>query len=211
MKTFKAAALLSSMDTAERRRFREYITLPLFNREQYVVVLFDLVEPALQQLPDNQAIFSHLYPGQAFNDGRIRYLKAQLYALLRKFIFLKQPGMLFEDVAVFQYFREKKLFDLYEKEQNKQQSDQPDKAPADSAAYLHRYFLAFEWHNFHTQTNRVATVYLDQLNLNLDTFYIIEKLKLACTAFNLRRLYKVQVETSLLEPLLAQLQQQRMY
>lgn len=206
MKTFKAAAILARMDDHERALFRQFIGQPLFNKEQYVVALYDFIASQPDNPPDNPAIFERLYPGEAFNDGRVRYLKAQLFALVKAFLFLKQPEALFEDVAVFRYLRDQKLTDLYAKEQNKLQSGNLNELPADSAAYLHRYFLAFEWHNHHTKTNRVATEYLEQLNLNLDVFFIIEKLKLACTAFNLRRLYNVQAGTTLLEPILQHIQ-----
>ena len=211
MKSFKASAILAGMSASDRVLFRQFIGLPLFNKEQYVIALYDMIAGQLQQLPGNAAIFAHLYPGEAFNDGRIRYLKAQLYTLLRKFIFLHLPEMLFEDAAVLRYLREKKLADLYRKEENKLQADLQTTLPTDSMTYLHRYFLFFEWHNFHTKTNRVATAYLEQLNLNADLFFIIEKLKLACTAFNLRRLYNVHAETSLLEPILLHIQARQLY
>lgn len=211
MKTFKAISILRAMTENERALFRQFIGLPLFNREQYVAALFDAVAPRLHSPPDNTAIFAQLYPGEPFNDGRIRYLKAQLFALLKHFIFLQQRDALFEDVAVFRYIREKKLDDLYRKEQNKLHSGERSGTPENSAAYLRRYFLSFEWHNHHTKTNRIATEYLDQLNLNLDLFFIIEKLKLACTAFNLRRLYTVQADTSLLDPILHHIQAERLH
>ena len=185
MKTFKALAILEQMSENDRNLFRHFAGLPLFNKEQYVLALYDVVVPELQQPPGNAAIFARLYPGEPFNDGRIRYLKAQLYALLRKFIFLRRPDVLFEDVSALRYLREKGLTGLYHKEEHKLQSDLRSELPADSQTYLHRYFLFFEWHNYHTRTNRVATEYLEQLNLNADLFFIIEKLKLACTAFNL--------------------------
>ena len=210
MKTFKAVAILEVMGEKERSLFRQFLALPLFNKEQFVVALYDLIIPQLHHPPDNAAIFAQLYPGETYNDGRVRYLKAHLYAQLRKFLFLNQPEMLFEDVAMLQYLREKKLTDLYRKEQNKLQTHFQASLPTDSVSYLHRYFLSFEWHNFHTRTNRVATEYLEQLNLNLDVFFIIEKLKLACTAFNLRRLYNVQADTSLLEPILLHIQEQQL-
>lgn len=199
------------MNERERAVFRGFIGLSLFNKEQYVVALYDLIAPDLQHPPGNTAIFAQLYPGEPFNDGRVRYLKARLYTLLRQFIFLNLPEMLFEDVAVLRYLRENKLAELYRKEQNKLEAGLRENPAADTVSYLHRYFLSFEWHNHHTKTNRVATQYLEQLNLNLDLFFLVEKLKLACTAFNLKRLYNVQADTSLLEPLLLHIQAQQLY
>lgn len=211
MKNFKALTILAAMSEKERALFRQFAAMPQFNREQYVTALYDLVAPALAAAPDNAAIFARLYPGEPFNDGRVRYLKAQLYALLRRFLYLNQDDLLFEDAAVLRFLQEKKLVDLYRKEENKLQADQRDVLPTESAEYLRRYFLFFEWHNYHTRTKRIATEYLEQLNLNADLFFIIEKLKLACTAFNLRRLYKVQAETSLLEPVLQHVREHHLY
>lgn len=211
MKTFKALTILASMSEKDRAFFRQFAGAPLFNKEQNVTALYDLVVPALDDPPDNAALFAQLYPGEPFNDGRMRYLKAQLYSLLRKYLFVRQPDMLFEDAAVLRYLQEKKLDDLYRKEENKLQADLQAEWPTESAAYLRRYFLYFEQHNYHTKTNRVATEYLEQLNLNADLFFIVEKLKLACTALNLRRLYKVQAETSLLEPILQHVQASRLH
>ena len=211
MKTFKALSLLEAMSDNERAFFRQFIAFPLFNKEQYVVALYEVIARQLNAPPDNAAIFARLYPGEPFNDGRIRYLKAQLFSLLKQFIFFTQRGILFEDVAVFRYLREKKLTELYQKEQNKLQADRQALPPESSASYLYRYALAFEWHNYHTKTNRVATEYLAQLNQNLDVFFIVEKLKLACTAFNLQRLYNVQADTSLLEPILLHIQARQLH
>ena len=211
MKIFKAFAILECMSAGERALFRRFIEMPLFTKEQYIIALFDIIASPPDSPPGNEVIFSQLYPGETFNDGRIRYLKARLYTLLRKFIHLNQGDVLFEDVAVLRYLRENKLTDLYRKEQNRLEAEGRAGPPEDSVSYLHRYFLSFEWHNFHTKTNRVATEYLEQLNLNADLFFIIEKLKLACTAFNLRRLYNVQIETSLLEPLLLHIQSRELY
>lgn len=202
MKKHKTWLLIQSLSDQERRSFRQCLSMEQFNREQYVTRLFDLLLQQHASANDNKSIFAQLYPEDKFNDGRIRYLKTQLFRLLKKFIFLQQPQMLFEDVAIFSYLREKKLAGLYQKEENKIKSLIQQHEPDDSQGYLQRYFLSFEWHNFHTKTNRIATEYLEQLNLNLDLFFIIEKLKLACTAFNLQRLYKVQAETSLIEPIL---------
>lgn len=211
MKNFKALEILACMSESDRSLFRQFIGLPLFNKEQYVIALFDLLVRHRYLPPGNAAIFEQIYPGETFNDGRVRYLKAQLYALLKKFIFQSRRDMLFEDIAALRYFREKKMTGLYRKEQNKLQADRQAHSPEDSVSYLHRYFLSVEWHNFHTRTNRVATEHLEQLNLNIDLFFIIEKMKLACTAFNLRRLYNVQADTSLLEPILLHIQSEQLY
>lgn len=210
MKNFKAWEIIEGFSSREKVLFRQFAGLEMVCREKYVIQLYDLLIASTEDTPDNPAIFSALYPGEQFNDSRIRYLKAQLFSLLKKYIFLQYPDMLFEDLAVFRLLREKKLLNLYRKEEQKCTTENNLQVPEKSMDYLHRYFRAFEWHNHNTKTNRIATEYLEQLNLNIDLFFIIEKLKLACTSHNLQRLYKVQVQTSLLEPVLVYVQSENL-
>ncbi len=81
--------LLKSLSSSELNRFEEFIFSPFFNKNKIVKSLFDCLK---KHSPDylsgcsKHEIFSKLFPGEQYNDEKIRNVMSDLFNLSKKFI-----------------------------------------------------------------------------------------------------------------------------
>ena len=78
--------LLKHLTEEELSRFEKFINSPYFNTSAKICELYTHIKVSADQPPDKQKIFSLLYPGEKYNDARLRKLLSELKKLYDKFL-----------------------------------------------------------------------------------------------------------------------------
>lgn len=86
----KAVKILSKFSDSELRRFVKFCNSPYFNSNKDVVKLFTYLKKFHPDFTSNnlkiESVFGKLYPGEKFNEGKIRNIISDLGALLEDFL-----------------------------------------------------------------------------------------------------------------------------
>ena len=93
MKDSKPLYFLRRLTSVERKRFREYVASPFFNRREDVGRLLEVLEKRYingKKGGEDEAVFADVYPGEKFNKTRHKNLKTTFLNLLIDFMALTE-------------------------------------------------------------------------------------------------------------------------
>lgn len=207
MKTTKLYYYLHSLDPEDRKGFREYLGSPLFNRNQTLLQVFDLLEEHIIENPidvPRASFYQLLYPGKTFKPKRLRNLLWETLDLLMDYMTLKefqQEPNLREALRLRAFNRgdrDNYFANLYKKAHEKLSS-----RPIQSTTFLDRFHLYSEYNQFtNRRPKRTANPNLTELHLSLDHYYLTEKLRFACIALNQERITGIKTELPFIDSVL---------
>ncbi|NOS83558.1 MAG: hypothetical protein HOP31_00325 [Ignavibacteria bacterium] len=78
--------LFKHLSKEEIQKFEKFISSPYFNNSTKVTELFALMKIAGQEKLHKQRLFSSLYPGEKYNDSRMRKILSDLNKIFEKFL-----------------------------------------------------------------------------------------------------------------------------
>lgn len=187
MDNSKLYTILNHFDKYEQNRCRKYIQSPYFNRSEELMTLYDLFVEALNKnnnaALEKAAIWQHLQADKPYDDTRFRKYCSDLLKLVEGYLGqeayeaspLKKANFLMEELG------KRKMEELYASSirQARRLSDQ---LPHRSARF---YFQQYEIEqNYYAltefETKRRDRSNIEKIALNLDIFYISEKLRMLC-------------------------------
>lgn len=190
MKDSKPVYFLRRLSSSERKRFREYVASPYFNRREDVVTLLEVLEGRYisgKKGGEDEAIFGLVYKGDTFNKTRFKNLKTTFLNLLVDF--MAQSEYQADTAAQNQYFlrklnqtQEEKYFSGYfEKARTKL-----EKLPlSESDLFQERMALAEIYNEFQArQPRRGSEDHLQAAIDHLGNSFLIRMLKHIIHAFN---------------------------
>jgi hypothetical protein len=187
MNNTKLIQLLATLSTRERTRFGQYVHSPFFNRHKKLIALFEWLKVFAPDFfhpqCNRQEAWRAMYPNRRYDELRLNNFIANLYRLLLQFLayleYEKQP-LIAHDL----------LFEaLHQRSAHKQLSTNANRIQQllnKKSTESYEYFLAKSALN--RQLDRIAlqgqerkyTDHLQKESDNLDVFYGINKLRLAC-------------------------------
>lgn len=202
MKTTKLETILLALTAAKKNRFLKFLASPYFNVNNDILGLVKLII-TLQKTnkqQQRQEVFSSLFGETEYNDLKLRKLYSDSVAK-------------FEDFLVFEAIKDNKLayhellleqIHFYQLDiiQDKAKNNaityykrHPEKA---SEYYVQKYKLEKNIFNLSSEYEKKKikkggkrNLNIQQLNHDLDTFYVIEKLRLACDLIAWQRIFKI--------------------
>jgi hypothetical protein len=78
--------LLQYLDNEEKDKFGKFIRSPYFNTRHQLVQVFNILAVKNDKILDNKELFQSLYPGEKYNDTRIRKVVSDFSSIFEKFI-----------------------------------------------------------------------------------------------------------------------------
>ncbi len=188
----KLVTTLQSLTADELVRVGQFLQSPYLNPDPNNQDLHNLWNYLSQGLADTseeyfdrQKVYAAVFQHDEVYKSKLEKLMSQLYAQVRKFLIYEQieSGMSEsrELLYLLEAFGERRLskqFDLvYKKLKAVSKTN-----PADSAAYLYEYFtLEQKIAEFQLiDNNRRTDLNLPELHFHLDSYYLLQKLELAC-------------------------------
>jgi hypothetical protein len=210
----KIIQLLKACKAEELPWLRRYLASPYLNRR---AVPGALLEALLEHWPDfalplpsKEALFSVVFPGQAFDDKAWRYMLSDLDALVEAFLVdqakqHQQADQLEQALAVLsERGLEKSLRHV-----QRQAEDWMSRAPHRDDAYFrfaHQYFD--QQHRYFARKGvRKNDEALQQASDSLDRYYVLGKLRYACAMLERQHILQGDFDTGISEAWLRHLEE----
>lgn len=203
MRATKLWEWLEMLDAREQRRLQRFVHSPYFNANPDLGRLLDLL---LANEDDKSTLWTALFPGEAYDDLRLRHLCSDLLELCAQELAmhrLREQASL-QEVEVLRSLRTRGADGLYTFFARKYARRQDAQPPATAEDFLLRHRSETEQNAWLEQhANRSGTSRLQEALDHLDDFYILSKLKYACTALNNQKVVDQPLALALMPALLA--------
>lgn len=191
MRGSKLYSTIVQLDGFELNRLHRFVLSPYFNRNEAIIRLFEWIKRDLKQEEaevSKEEIWNLLYDGkEEYDDGRFRKLQSDLLKLIESYY--AQESFEANPVHKAKYLLET----IHDKNLEKIQSgalktaqrlieEQPYK-PA--SFYYYQYEIEQSKYDLNRyQVERSSKSNIEDIALNLDRFYLAEKLRYYCTILN---------------------------
>lgn len=187
----------------QNNRFLKYIKSPYHNANEGMVTLTDLLLHTIKSgsILSRKDAYHTLFPDSEMDDKKLRKLTSTLVELYQNFLIQEELGnnQLLKNELLLQSIHENNIDILKDKaKQNavKYFQREPEKS---GDYYQHKYATEKSIYNLQTEYEKKMVkkganrnISLEELNSDLDQFYIIEKLRLACELIAWQRIYKIK-------------------
>jgi len=200
-------ALLLTLDNAELRRFGKFVRSPYFTHRTELAAMYACLAHCRYRqldLPDKNTLFQKTFPGQNYDDLLLRATMSDLRELLEEF--LLQQRLRKQEIqarlALAAEFRDRNLDKFFLQSIRKVEQLLND-APVANADHLALVLeLQLEKAHFQTRTIRAGELPLQDISNSLDTLYLAQKLRHACTQLSHQAVYKTSYDFGLLHKVL---------
>ncbi len=205
MKDRKIIKALSKLTVYELNSFRKFLISPYFNQNEACIVFFDLINEALRQEQNfeeisNEAIWQKVYGEALYIDVKLRKLSSDLFALFEDFIAQKA---LEGDEAQTLYlklkaYKNRNLKELYSSAVSMVEYSNKKQKDKNAEFYLNQFNVEKTLLDLKEQDDMIerksnldSNLNLEEISINLDVFYIAEKLKYYVTLLDLNKNYNL--------------------
>ena len=206
----KLITILRHFRKADFNQFSKYINSPYFNKSQQLIHFFQLIQKGIhspkQSALEKERIWKKVFPDQKYNDVRFRKLNSDLLKLVEGFLSqqifdenrLQKAANLIESVG------QKGIEKLYSTAIRIAENESEKYPYEDSDFYLKQYQIQKNYYEIiQHEFKHAERQNLEEIDGNLDRFYLGEKLRYFCAALSQRQRgsheYKLANETEILE------------
>lgn len=205
----KAFSLLSSLDKYELNRLRKFIMSPVFNENQKVLDLFEILRNYIiegKSLGNQQQLWGAIYPKQAYNDASFRRLCFDLNKVTQHFLAYESYQKLdLEPIFLLPILSARNL-DGHFKSGLRYARKQQEKSSLRDSHYLYQqYQIEKAQDAFLNYTSMGRKTNIEPTNYYLDSFFLCEKLKEYCRVLNYNYVLNLNIEIGLIKMIYNQL------
>lgn len=197
--------VVKKMDVYEMAEFRKFIFSPFFNVNKKCMAYFELMENTINQGKDiglltGEQIWKATFGEKEFEDIKLRKLSSDMFSLYEEFVTQKQmqEEKVMKHYMLLKAYKTKSLKGLFTSTSNELEIVKKLNPNKSSEYYLNRYNVEKLLLEFNLQGDIVAKnvdldkfVNIDEISLNLDVFFISEKLKYYCNLLSWNRSFNV--------------------
>ena len=203
MKKSKLIEVFTSIEKKDLRELGKFVRSPFFNQQQQLVQFYDLLHESITDLkliPAKEKIFKKIYPGEVYNDVKIRLLMSDLGKIIEQYFIYKA---FFEDeikakTKLAGVYRRNNLSKHFLKSIKDAKAIQENR-PFRNAEYFDDYYLIQqEEYQFLSTSKRTENLNLQEISNTIDTTYLAKKLRQTCVLMAHQRVYKADYDFGLL-------------
>jgi len=187
MNSSKTYTILQSFDKYEINRIRKFLESPYFNSNQAIIDLFEIIIKNISSTKEKELekeqVWEKIYKEKKFDDVRFRKLNSELLKLVEQFLAqqIYEENPIRQAVHLMEAVGNKKLSKLNNSTLRtaRRLSSQQDYKPANF--YFYQYAIEknfYELNQLSEKRNEKSNE--DEIAINLDCFYLAEKLRLYC-------------------------------
>ncbi len=191
MQTSKLYSILDKFDKYEQNRLKKFLTSPYFNRNEALISLFDLLTSHINENSqtdlDKVELWKEIYGNDNFDDVLFRKNCSDLLKLVEDFLAqqIYESNPIHQATYLIEAVAKKKLDKLYNstmKTARRLSSQQPYKT---ANYYLTQYQVEKNYYDLMEQEHdRPAKRNVEDILVNLDQFFLAEKLRFACSVLS---------------------------
>ena len=195
MNSSKTYTILQSFNKYEINRIRKFLQSPYFNSNEAIVSLFEAIIKNIlskkEQELVKEKVWEGLYKGKTYDDTRFRKLNSELLKLVEQFLAqqIYEENPIRKAVHLMEAVGNKKLNKLYSSTLRtaRRLSDQQEHRPANF--YFYQYEIERQYYDL-IQLDRKRTIKGNEaeIAINLDCFYLAEKLRIFCYTLGRKKL-----------------------
>lgn len=187
MQNTKFIQLLKNCTTRERHRFRAYIESPFFNKNQYLIALYQCVlqyQPLFEDANLNKRnVWKNLFSDQVWNEDKMNNLISDLlqhfYNFLGQLEYNKQPFL--QKKILLNVLLKKEEMGHTKRVSRRCQQIQAQQPHRNYEHFYREYLLHQQLDQYELASgNRSFNEHLQIQSNQLDIFYFANKLRLAC-------------------------------
>jgi hypothetical protein len=210
----KIVDLIRSFDARTLTRFKKYLQSPLLCSDELMlkvlIVLTD--EPSIKtKIPDKKNLFRALFPGQPFNDNRMRLLLSRLFSFAEDFLRIENGDKQSTKSGLLKYYRQKSLDKHFIQTYEEFVQDQNKILPKNEGYYEHSYNLRLEKYDYLVTKKRQGEFNLKEISDSIEVSYIIKKLRHCCRVLHVHSVYKLESPFPFIEEINNYVKEQKLY
>ncbi len=202
----KLYKILKVFSTYELEMLNNYINDPNFNKHDKVKELFTYIQLNFDSLValEKEKVFKKLFPKEKFNDLKLRHLMSYTLKLVEEFGYIQiEKQNSFEPIyKQLSFYSEKDFTKGIEETQysfNTTLEKSKINTPQESYTKYNIYTL---FYNHSIKSNRTEIGLLQELNKSLDEFFILSKLKVACSIVNQQAIFNQTINDGFFKDIL---------
>lgn len=192
--------VISSFRKVELNRLRQFVVSPFHNQRQDVVGLLDLLT---ENYPSGDAAsfskeiaFAHVYPGEPYDEKKIRYTMSFLYTLIKSFLsyeeFIDAPVN--EKIHCVKALRKRGLTRPFEREYAVVKQAVDRQPWRDANYHFAQYLLHEERYEFTNARRRTEAESFQEMADELTVYFVAQRLKQACAALSHKAVSKAEYQ-----------------
>ena len=192
-----------TLSKSELRRCGKLVRSPFFTHRSEMERMFTTLATSLYRgkpLPDKATLFRKSFPEKPFDDLLLRATMSDLKELIEAFLIwqnMRERSMQSKLILAAAY-RKRNLPKLFDKNARKLEKEM-DKAKVQNVDFLQRRLdFQLEKAQFQVRTQRATALPLQEISNALDTVYLAQKLRHACTQLSHQAVFKTEYDFGLL-------------
>ncbi len=195
MQNSKLYSILEYFDRYEQNRLRKFLTSPYFNRNDTLVLLFDLLTGQINRRRESEIpkeeVWEQLYPATSFDDVLFRKHCSDLLKLIESYLAQQvyEENPIHQAIYLIEAVGKKKMNRLFSSTMRtaRRLSDQQYFRTANY--YLSQYQIEKNFYDLvELEHDRTAKRNVEDILNNLDRFFLSEKLRYFCSVLSLQSL-----------------------
>lgn len=216
MKDSKLIATFKTLNDEELRQLYKFIHSPLFNQHKQVIQLFNLIRIKLRNKTfklDKSTAFNQIFPGQSYDDKKIRNIMSYLFQVLESFLAYLNLHRLksSELIELAKSYRTRQLWKQFDATA-KQSTIALNHAPIkDVSFHYQNYQLEQEKYYASIDKKRTTETNLQAVTDSLDISYFANRLKQTCSMLSHRNVYKAEYDFGIINEIIKEVNRKQLY
>ena len=215
------AEAYKNLSPTELQKLSVFLNSPYFNQSSLIISLHAYlcsIHPELSPaLLDRKKVFTDVFPGESFDDQKMRVFMSRLLRLIERFWVIEriENNPIEHKTQLLKELRERKSPRLMNRSLKQAQTLLENEVIPTARFFLSKYEIQEEWNWFATHAgssgSRTKPIehYLQTAVESLDTFYLINKLRYFCTFKNNENILSFRHENFLYNEILDKLSREK--
>lgn len=180
--------LFQALTKKDRREIKKIVASPYFNTRADVQMLYDLIDihfdnAGTKIILSKEWLFSEIYKGKKFDTQKINQAASLLTDIIKRYLIISEVenNQQQSDLLLLKALRHRKADKHFDKEYGNSLENLEKVNIKNGQFYLSKYNLLLEEYQNKSQQERTIELNLQILSDALDTFYVLESFKIACS------------------------------
>lgn len=202
MKNSKLWRAFSILTSTELKQFAWFLDSPYHNRRSDTTALFQALKACRNsQLPcEKSALWNWVHPGLPWSDSEFRHLSRYLLALLEEFLAVNQSRKSETlPISTAKIYNDRGLQDMASSLARKTAKKLHRSTPLSAPDLLDAFALEQILFQAHDPEKRSFTPGLQGMSDALDRWFIVQKLRLACTMSSQQKVFQAEYQLGMLD------------
>lgn len=217
MKNSHLVVILRSLDKKEVRELRKWLQSPVHNQREDVVDLFEyLINNKRLEKPnllEKEKIFRKIFPGEAFEDAKLRQSMHFLLKAIEEYLVYSEMG---EDevrqrTVLSSVYRKRRLNKIFLRTIKQVESLQASPKLQDESYLRNEYLLQREKYLFWAGPRQRNKANLQEVSDALDYTFLADKLRQSCLVLAYQKAYKSEFNIGLINEVLNYIEAQTIF